>query len=198
MSREEYNEKVANGEITASLFEEPEFYKHKFYIYKFTNILTGEIYIGQTQDPETRWHQHKSSGNKGNYSTQTKFALALKQYGFNNFKFEVIDGLLYEDTKMKIPYKIKRFIYLLEDMYIWVYQSYKNGYNDTWPSFDCKYINDCLAHQQILQYHQEIDKLRLALTNYKARNLPIYTAFPNRIKMISLREMGLKGQKLYA
>lgn len=197
MSREEYNEKVANGEIIASL-EEPKFYEHKFYIYKFTNIFTGEVYIGQTQDPETRWHQHKSSGNEGNYSAKTKFALALKQYGFNNFKFEVIDGLLYEDTKMKIPYKIKRFVYLLEEMYIWVYQSYKNGYNDTWSSFDCKDINNCLAHQQILQYHQEIDKLRLALTNYKARKLPIYTAFPNRIKIISLREMGLKGQKLYA
>lgn len=197
MSREEYNEKVANGEIIASL-EEPKFYEHKFYIYKFTNIFTGEVYIGQTQDPEARWYQHKSSGNKGNQSVKSKFAAALKQYGFNNFKFEVIDGLLYEDTNIKIPDKIKRFAYLLEDMYIWLYQSYKNGYNNTQPSFDCKYINDCVAHQQILQYHQEIDKLRLALTKYKAIKLPIYTAFPNRLKIISLRELGIKGQKLYA
>lgn len=58
------------------------------YIYKITNTENGKIYIGQTNNPDLRWSQHKSNAkyNRGN-QVITK---AIIKYGVKLFKFEVI------------------------------------------------------------------------------------------------------------
>ena len=55
-------------------------------IYKVTNLVNGKIYIGQTteKNPIRRWWKHC-------YDNKTMFDKAIKKYGQNNFKFEVID-----------------------------------------------------------------------------------------------------------
>jgi group I intron endonuclease len=58
------------------------------HIYKITNKLNNKIYIGRTdQEPETRWKQHKR------YSkyVDTPLYFAMRKYGTDNFKFEVIE-----------------------------------------------------------------------------------------------------------
>jgi|ERR1035437_3653246 group I intron endonuclease len=62
------------------------------YIYKITNIINQKIYIGQTNNPNLRWSQHKSNAkySRGNQII-TK---AITKYGSNNFKFEVISTCL--------------------------------------------------------------------------------------------------------
>ncbi len=59
-----------------------------FFIYKITNIKNNKIYIGQTNNPYLRWHQHKSNAkyNKG----KQIITKAISKYGANNFVFEVI------------------------------------------------------------------------------------------------------------
>lgn len=53
-------------------------------IYKITNKLNGKVYIGQSVDIDTRWRQHINA--KDNFAIHR----AIKKYGKENFKFEVL------------------------------------------------------------------------------------------------------------
>ena len=55
-------------------------------IYKHTNIINNKVYIGQTcQIPKYRW------GNDGQgYKNSPHFYSAIKKYGWNNFKHEIL------------------------------------------------------------------------------------------------------------
>lgn len=85
-------------------------------IYKVTNVATGEVYIGATTIKlEERIHDHfnKSIKNYGH-----KFHNAIREYGFDNFKWEQIDAV--QDTNE---------LALKESYYISKFDSINNGYN---------------------------------------------------------------------
>jgi len=58
------------------------------YLYKISNIVNGKMYIGQTNNPNLRWSQHKSNAkyNRGNQV----ITRAITKYGQDKFTFEVI------------------------------------------------------------------------------------------------------------
>lgn len=67
------------------------------FIYIITNIINNKIYIGQTNNPQLRWAQHKSNAkyNRG----QQVITRAMSKHGTSNFIFEVIAScILQEDT----------------------------------------------------------------------------------------------------
>lgn len=56
-------------------------------IYKITNLVNNKIYIGQTiRDFQTRIGEHRRHKKSNNHLKN-----AFEKYGFNNFKFEIID-----------------------------------------------------------------------------------------------------------
>lgn len=59
-------------------------------IYKITNIITGDFYIGSSKDIKRRWTQHKSPSM---WKLQPNFKLYkdMAQYGKDKFIFEVIE-----------------------------------------------------------------------------------------------------------
>jgi group I intron endonuclease len=76
------------------------------YIYKITNINTNKCYIGETiQAPNKRWKDHKSAIKRDGGCKALKSA--IKKYGLDSFKFEVIiicfdeDRLIYEKEYIK-------------------------------------------------------------------------------------------------
>lgn len=86
------------------------------YIYKITNAVSGKCYIGQTgqKTPEDRWKGHRCLSK----SSCPAIYNAIKKYGIDKFKFEVLIICFDED----------RFIY--EKEYIQKYNSLvPNGYN---------------------------------------------------------------------
>lgn len=62
-------------------------------IYKITNKINNKVYIGlTTQAIETRWKQHvQTAFNEGHPDSQTVFKKAIRKYGPDNFKIEIID-----------------------------------------------------------------------------------------------------------
>lgn len=56
-----------------------------FYLYKLTNLVNGKSYIGVTKDPELRKRQHLTK-----MAVKNLVSKAVKKYGKENFKFEVI------------------------------------------------------------------------------------------------------------
>ncbi len=87
-------------------------------IYKATNIINNKVYIGQTIHPlSVRKSQHERSHE---YGYKTAFSNAIRKYGKENFKWEVI----YETDSIKDLNE-------KESYYIEYYKSLvtENGYN---------------------------------------------------------------------
>lgn len=62
------------------------------YIYIYTNKINGHRYVGQTNNIQLRYNGHKSdSYNKNSHSYNYPLHNAIRKYGLENFKFEVIE-----------------------------------------------------------------------------------------------------------
>lgn len=84
-------------------------------IYKITNQITGEVYIGQSIRIKQRWREHCINSVNGT----TQLYQAMRNYGLKNFSFDVIE----ECDKEKLN---EREIY-----WISYYDSFNKGYNMT-------------------------------------------------------------------
>lgn len=61
-------------------------------IYKITNILNGDCYIGKSNDIKRRWQQHRTNYNNENLKCYNLHLYrAFRKYGIDNFLFEVIE-----------------------------------------------------------------------------------------------------------
>lgn len=104
-------------------------------IYKATNIVNGKCYIGQTVEPilKNRINGHYYDMNRDN----CYFHNALKKYGKDNFKWDVI-----------CECETKPMLDVMETFKIMVCGSYRsqNGYNCTWggegQSFGFRHTNE--------------------------------------------------------
>lgn len=153
-------------------------------VYKYTNNINGKIYVGiTTRDIETRHKEHLNSLNR-----DFVFYRAIKRYGSDNFKFEVIDR---ENNFEKLLEK--------ERYYIQKYNSYvnnenSNGYNMTQGgegTFGYEHTKETrllLSEQKKFLYNhvphpakgvpvgeETKEKLRLAMTGrYEGEDNPYY------------------------
>lgn len=83
-------------------------------IYKISNNVNDKVYIGQTIDLKKRWQNHKHDSKRLN---QTIY-YAMRKYGVENFKIEIIHECNNEDELDEMEVK-----------FIAEHNSYKNGYN---------------------------------------------------------------------
>ena len=86
-------------------------------IYKITNISTQEIYIGKSTSVATRWTNHIKSACGLAGVADSQFQRALKQYGIENWTFELLE---------KCP---KEKLTEREKYYITFYDTINYGYN---------------------------------------------------------------------
>lgn len=91
-------------------------------IYKITSP-SGKHYIGQTINLKDR---KRCFYNPNKYYSGRKLDNAIKKYGIENFKYEIIIQIV-EVDKIKLREKLNE----LEIFYIKKYNSYKEGYNMT-------------------------------------------------------------------
>lgn len=86
-------------------------------IYKITNIITNECYIGQAVDIASRFAEHCKCGLGIDTPAGNKLYKAMQEYGLYNFAFECL-----EECDLKHLNERER-------NYIEFYQSYEFGYN---------------------------------------------------------------------
>ena len=73
------------------------FRSDRMYIYQITNLINGKIYIGQTNNIQKRWANHRCSNDPN-----MVIARALRKYGVDNFKFEILlRGLTPDEANQK-------------------------------------------------------------------------------------------------
>ncbi len=93
-------------------------------IYKIENIWDGKVYIGESNDIETRWQTHKEDLNNNKHHSY-KLQEAWNKDGEISFVFEIIQ----EIENNLIPFIIQCLLFVYEDKYIKQYDSINNGYN---------------------------------------------------------------------
>lgn len=92
-------------------------------IYKITNKVTNQVYIGQTSKTlNQRWEQHKKEAKEALDGIRQSFPLfhrMIIKYGENNFTPEILEECQNSELDIKEKYWIN------------YYDSYNNGYNST-------------------------------------------------------------------
>ena len=58
-------------------------------IYKITNLITNDCYVGKSKHIEKRWKEHFCRGYGAIHSKQ--FQTDIEEYGINGFSFRVIE-----------------------------------------------------------------------------------------------------------
>lgn len=86
-------------------------------IYKITNKLNGQSYIGQTTNFKKRIQAHKNNFRHKKYDI--KLYRAFEKYGLEQFSFEVLETVKREDADSR------------EKNYIALYKTFEKGYNET-------------------------------------------------------------------
>ena len=106
---------------------------HIYQVYRHTNIINGKSYIGYTLRPKNRWQEHLYSAK---YGSTYKFHRALRKYGEQSFKHEVLlDGLLtLEQAKWAERFAVVK------------YDSYINGYNSNWGGGGAPFTEEHRRH----------------------------------------------------
>ena len=88
-------------------------------IYKITNLVTEQCYIGQSRDIATRWKDHCKCGLGIDAPATNALYIAMQENGVWNFSFELLEECSSEQLNEK------------EKFWIEMYQSKIFGYNAT-------------------------------------------------------------------
>lgn len=86
-------------------------------IYKWTNIKTGEIYIGQAENILKRKKRHlnlvkmymRKKKRKEGIQTKKLLYLSFLEHGYKAFRFEIIEYCSLEDLNEREEYWIKEY-----------------------------------------------------------------------------------------
>jgi group I intron endonuclease len=108
-------------------------------VYKFTNLRNGKSYIGQTGNLWARLGRHFKK-NTLQYQQEDIYR-AIRKYGINSFKFEVL-----LDDKEDPTLKTEAGRLIMEALCVIKYNSYNNGYN-TQPTSTDSYVRTLIAEE---------------------------------------------------
>ena len=67
-------------------------------IYKITNTITGDFYIGSSKNIKSRWAVHKCNSTWKNYPSNQMY-LDMKHYGTDKFDFQILEEVEPESLK---------------------------------------------------------------------------------------------------
>lgn len=134
------------------------------YIYKITNLINKQAYIGQTVDYHVRINTHCRC-------KVSNIGKAIQLYGKTNFKFEV----LFECSQKDVD--------LLEMYMIYVYNTYNKGYNVAYKKLteiELKKAND--LYTQIITGTYIIDRTHFSIK--PSLNRPIAILLDDEIEIV--------------
>ena len=81
-------------------------------IYKITNTVTGDFYIGSSKDVKKRWTNHKCQSTWKNYPNKQLY-LDMQKYGADKFEFQILEVV--EPGSLKVTEQ--KFIETLKPTY---------------------------------------------------------------------------------
>ncbi len=124
-------------------------------IYKITNIINNDSYIGYSKNIEERWKYHIT-----HYTKQVEYSkylyCAFRKYGLQNFTFDILEECDLSSLKEREKY------------WIHFYDTFQNGYNNTLGGDGSNQIGE---HNNLsLLTDNDIIQIRLAYLNNEIKN----------------------------
>ena len=112
-------------------------------IYKITNKLNNHSYIGQSINIENRWSDEKARAfNPNSEEYESALSQAYRKYGVKNFSYTILEECLRAELDEKEIY------------YIALYNTYKDGYNETTGGQGTPNLSVKLSSEQVEEiYH---------------------------------------------
>lgn len=113
-------------------------------VYKITNLINNKCYIGSSIRVEIRWREHRNTAfNENSPIYNYPLYRAFRKYGLENFLFEVICD----------DFKTTEEMQNYEKQMIYYYNSYSNGYNQTYET-----SMSSLARENFLKHNKKISQ----------------------------------------
>lgn len=69
-------------------------------VYKISNTITGDFYVGSSKDVKSRWVNHKCASTWNKYPNKQLY-LDMQKYGIDKFDFEIIEEVEADSLKEK-------------------------------------------------------------------------------------------------
>ena len=134
-------------------------------VYKITNTITGEFYIGSSNDVKRRWANHKSPS-RWKQLPNSKLYKAMAQYGKDKFIFEVIEKT--DNLKEREQYWIEQL---------------KPSYNNNWAQG----WNIEMSRLHNIEYHKAHHDKELAVVKAYNNRLCLYAGKTLTLNALALR-----------
>lgn len=61
-----------------------------FFVYTITNLTTGQVYVGKTNEPTRRWRMHRYHGRGRTCLYRSHLYNNMVRYGLENFEFKIL------------------------------------------------------------------------------------------------------------
>ena len=159
-------------------------------IYKITNTITGDFYIGSSKDVKQRWVNHKCQSTWKNHPNNPMYQ-DMRKYGVDKFEFEILEEVEPEQLKEKE----QQFIETLKP----TYNNYNaNGLNiERCKEFQKEYQKEYKKTEKYKNYHKDYQKSEKGKESHKkAKNkyqnqLCIYNGETLTLRALSKRFLRL-------
>ena len=138
-------------------------------IYKITNTVTGDFYIGSSKNVKHRWESHKwqSSWKK---QPNNPMYLDMQKYGLDNFAFEILAEV--EECSLK-----EKEQWFIEKMHPTYNQINANGWDtERYKEYKIEYYqqNHKILNEYQIEYYQQNRKERQEYQNKYQNQLCSY------------------------
>ena len=141
-------------------------------VYKITNTVTGDFYIGSSKDVKYRWREHKCQSTWKNHSNSQLYQ-DMKKYGVDKFVFEILEEVEADFLKEAE----QEFIETLKPTYndrnangldIDKYKEYQKEYqkSDKFKDYKKEYYN------QLCSYNGETITLCALSARFRKKGIP--------------------------
>ena len=135
-------------------------------IYKITNTVTGDFYIGSSKNVKRRWRNHKCSS-KWNEKPNNPMYLDMQKYGVDKFELEILE-VVEEVESDKLKEKEQEFIELLKPTYN---NRNANGWNtERYKESNKKYKKE--YNDQLCSYNGETLTLAALSMRFRSAGIP--------------------------
>lgn len=111
--------------------------RNHFGIYCIKNKINNKVYIGKTMTKfQKRWFHHRSLLRAGTHNNK-HLQKSWDKYGEENFEFIMLESFDIKLRNEENDKVLNDILFKMEKLYIKIYNSYENGYNETTGGEGC-------------------------------------------------------------
>lgn len=161
-------------------------------VYKITNTVTGDFYIGSSKDVKQIWSCHKCQSTWNEYPKNYKLYKDMQKYGVDKFEFQILANVEVSQLKEKE----QEFIEKLQPTYNKInakgldverhkayrkayHKSYMKSHKDEWKEYYSTHQNQlCCYNGEILTLNALSQRFRKAGIEHQVIEAKKYIVVP--------------------